>query len=163
MEIKEMTMNDIEVRSAEIEEELQNENADVETLTAEVEELEARKAQIIEEAEQRKAEIEEVRKTAVEIEDITTARRTGIKQVFGIIDDLLLCSEFHSGNGEITGDAGNAGKFFFRSFHVDLLKVIQDFACRHIGQKIKTGIIWAFCINIWKNIAHIDQSHNDLL
>ena len=69
MEIKEMTMNDIETRSAEIEEELQNENADVETLTAEVEELEARKAQIIEEAEQRKAEIEEVRKTAVEIEE----------------------------------------------------------------------------------------------
>ena len=64
MEIKEMTMNDIEIRSAEIEEEIQQENADVETLTAEVEELEARKAQIIEEAEQRKREVEEVKQTA---------------------------------------------------------------------------------------------------
>ena len=64
MEIKEMTMKDIEVRSAEIENEIQKEDADVDTLTAEVEELEARKAEIIEEAEQRKREVEEVRLTA---------------------------------------------------------------------------------------------------
>ena len=39
MEIREMTMEDIEKRSLEIEEELKDENADVEKLEAEVEEL----------------------------------------------------------------------------------------------------------------------------
>lgn len=60
MEIKEMQMSDIETRSLEIEEELKKEDADIEGLTAEVNELEERKAQIEKEAEERKAEIEKV-------------------------------------------------------------------------------------------------------
>ncbi|MBR2552307.1 MAG: phage major capsid protein, partial [Erysipelotrichaceae bacterium] len=50
-------------------EELQKEDADIDALTAEVEELEARKAQILKEVEERKALLEEVEKTAVEIEE----------------------------------------------------------------------------------------------
>ena len=69
MEIKDMKMEDIEVRSTEIAEELQKEDADIDALTAEVEELEARKAQILKEVEERKALLEEVEKTAVEIEE----------------------------------------------------------------------------------------------
>lgn len=69
MEIKEMTMKDIEVRSAEIENEIKAEGADVDTLAGEIEELEARKAEIIEEAEQRKREVEEVRLTAEPIDE----------------------------------------------------------------------------------------------
>lgn len=68
MEIKEMMMEDIEVRSAQIKDELQKEDADIEALTAEVGELEARKAEILKEVEQRKALLEEVERTAVEIE-----------------------------------------------------------------------------------------------
>lgn len=43
MEIKEMQMSDIEKRSAEIEELLKSEDADIDSLTKEVEEMEARK------------------------------------------------------------------------------------------------------------------------
>ena len=43
-----MQMADIEQRSLEIEEEMLKEDADIETLSAEVEELENRKAQILE-------------------------------------------------------------------------------------------------------------------
>lgn len=69
MNIEEMKMDDIEVRSAQIKDELQKEDADIDALTAEVEKLEARKAQILEEVEQRKALLEEVNATAVEIEE----------------------------------------------------------------------------------------------
>lgn len=69
MNIEEMKMDDIEVRSAQIKEELEKEDADIDALTAEVEKLEARKAQILEEVEQRKALLEEVNATAVEIEE----------------------------------------------------------------------------------------------
>lgn len=68
MEIKEMQMSDIEQRSLEIEELMKDENADIDSLTKEVEELEARKVQIEAEVEQRKREAEEVLKTADEIE-----------------------------------------------------------------------------------------------
>jgi HK97 family phage major capsid protein len=67
MEIKDMQMSDIEVRSAELETALTAENADIEGITAEVTALEERKAQIVAEAEERKARIAEVEKTAVEI------------------------------------------------------------------------------------------------
>ena len=69
MNIEEMKMDDIEVRSAQIKEELEKEDADIDALTAEVEKLEARKAQILKEVEERKALLEEVNATAVEIEE----------------------------------------------------------------------------------------------
>ena len=68
MSINEMQMSDIETRTAEIEELLKSEDADIETLSKEVEELESRKAEILEEVEQRKKEAEEALKTAKEIE-----------------------------------------------------------------------------------------------
>ena len=70
MEIKEMQMSDIEKRSAEIEELLKSEDADIESLTKEVEELESRKAEILAEVEQRKKEAEEALKTGKEVESM---------------------------------------------------------------------------------------------
>lgn len=67
MEIKDMQMADIEARSAELENAMNAENADIENITAEVTALEERKAQIVAEAEERKAQLAEVEKTAVEI------------------------------------------------------------------------------------------------
>ncbi|HAB93179.1 MAG TPA: phage major capsid protein [Lachnospiraceae bacterium] len=67
MEIKDMQMADIEARSAELETEMNAENADIEKIAAEATALEERKAQIVAEAEERKAVLEEVEKTAVEI------------------------------------------------------------------------------------------------
>ena len=75
MEIKEMQMSDIETRSLEIEEELKKDDADIETLTAEVSELEERKAQIEKEAEERKAAIEEIQpveEIEIEKEEVRT-------------------------------------------------------------------------------------------
>ena len=70
MEIKEMQMSDIERRSAEIEELLKSEDADIDALTKEVEELENRKAQILAEVEQRKQEMADALKTATEVESM---------------------------------------------------------------------------------------------
>ena len=70
MEIKEMQMADIETRSAEIEELLKSEDADIESLTKEVEEMEARKAEILAEVEQRKKEAEEALKIGKEVESM---------------------------------------------------------------------------------------------
>lgn len=70
MEIKEMQMADIETRSAEIEELLKSEDADIESLTKEVEEMEARKAEILTEVEQRKKEAEEALKIGKEVESM---------------------------------------------------------------------------------------------
>ena len=70
MEIKEMEMADIEKRSAEIEEEIAQEDADMDALNEEVEELENRKAEILADVEQRKKEAEEALKTAVEVEKV---------------------------------------------------------------------------------------------
>lgn len=70
MEIREMTMNDIETRSSEIAEELEK-GGDVETLEAEVRALEERKAEILKEAEERKKMLEEVERTSVETVKIT--------------------------------------------------------------------------------------------
>ena len=68
MSINEMQMSDIEQRSLEIEELMNADDADLESLSKEVEELEARKLQIEAEVEERKKEAEEVLKTAEEIE-----------------------------------------------------------------------------------------------
>lgn len=70
MEIKEMQMSDIEARSLEIEELMKDENADIESLTAEVEQMEERKAEIEKEVEARKMEMAEAMKKATEIEHI---------------------------------------------------------------------------------------------
>lgn len=69
MEIKDMQMEDIEVRSAELVEAMTAEDADIEQIQAEVTELEERKAQIIQEAEARKAQLEEVIETSEEIKE----------------------------------------------------------------------------------------------
>ena len=60
MEIKEMTMEDIEARESAIREELTNPEADLHALEAEQTELRARKGEIRKEAEQRKADMEAV-------------------------------------------------------------------------------------------------------
>ena len=70
MEIKDMQMADIEARSAELETALTAENADIESITAEVTALEERKAQIVAEAEERKAQLEAVEKTAKEVQEL---------------------------------------------------------------------------------------------
>ena len=70
MEIKEMQMSDIERRSAEIEELLKSEDADIDSLTKEVEELEARKAEILADVEKRKKEAEEALKIGKEVESM---------------------------------------------------------------------------------------------
>ena len=56
METQDMLIEDIEKRSLEIEEELCKDAADVDSLEAEVKELEERKAQIVKEAEERMRE-----------------------------------------------------------------------------------------------------------
>ena len=50
MEIKDMLMSDIETRSAELTSMVEQPDADIEAITAEVQELEERKAQILAEA-----------------------------------------------------------------------------------------------------------------
>lgn len=69
MEIKEMSMQDIETRSLEIEELMKSDDANIDELKNEVDELEARKAEIIKEAEARKAEIDNVVKEAEVVEE----------------------------------------------------------------------------------------------
>lgn len=79
MEIKEMQMSDIEKRSLEIEEEMNKEDADIESLTKEVEEMEARKAEILAEVEQRKKEAEAALKTGTEIENLEERKMTNME------------------------------------------------------------------------------------
>lgn len=75
MEIKEMSLTDIEQRSLEIEEEMKAEDADIESLTKEVEEMEVRKAELEKEVETRKAEMAEAMKSAIEVEKIEKEER----------------------------------------------------------------------------------------
>lgn len=75
MEIKEMSMTDIEQRSLEIEKAMKAEDADIESLTKEVEEMEVRKAELEKEMEARKAEMAEAMKSAVEVEKIEKEER----------------------------------------------------------------------------------------
>lgn len=79
MKIDEMQMSDIETRSAEIEELLKGEDADIESLTKEVEEMEARKAEILAEVEQRKKEAEEALKIGTEIEKEEERKMTNME------------------------------------------------------------------------------------
>ena len=60
MEIENMSMEQIEERRSQIEEELKDESSDVEALSAEVDKLEARKAELKQIAETRKATLEKV-------------------------------------------------------------------------------------------------------
>lgn len=60
MEIKEMSMEQVEARSQELSELLSTDNADIEAIEKEVQELEARKAQIEKEVEARKQQVEGV-------------------------------------------------------------------------------------------------------
>lgn len=60
MEIREMSMTDIENRSAELTEMLKAEDADVEMISKETEELEMRKAEILKEAEERANELKNI-------------------------------------------------------------------------------------------------------
>lgn len=79
MEIREMQMSDIEARSAELSALVDQPEADIESITSEVQELEARKAEILAEAETRKTEIEEVVRTSVEIEPIKEDKEMEIR------------------------------------------------------------------------------------
>ena len=79
MEIKEMQMSDIEQRTAEIEELLKSDDADIESLTTEVEQMAERKAEILAEVEQRKKEAEEALKTAEEIEKVEERKMTDME------------------------------------------------------------------------------------
>ncbi len=69
MEIKEMTMEDVEARESAIKEELNTEGADLDALEAEVTQLEERKREIHAEIEQRKADMEEVVRGAGELHE----------------------------------------------------------------------------------------------
>lgn len=79
MEIREMQMADIETRSAEIEELLKSEDADIDALTNEVQELENRKAEILAEVEQRKKEMEEALKITEPVEEIKERKMTNME------------------------------------------------------------------------------------
>lgn len=82
MKIEEMQMSDIEKRSAEIEDLLKSEDADIESLTAEVEELETRKAKILADAEKRKKEADEALKNGKEFEPIEDERNNTMEKEF---------------------------------------------------------------------------------
>lgn len=79
MEIKEMQMSDIEQRTAEIEELLKDENADIDALTSEVEQMAERKAEILAEVEQKKKEAEEALRSANEIEKVEERKMTDME------------------------------------------------------------------------------------
>ena len=66
MEIKEMTMEQVEARMAEIETMLDGENVDVEALNSEVDELVARKQAIVQEAAEKRALLDKVANSTVE-------------------------------------------------------------------------------------------------
>ena len=78
MEINEMTMQDIEERSAQLQENMKDENADLNAIETEVAALEERKAQIMQEVENRKAQLEEVTKTAAEVRTFEREEMTHI-------------------------------------------------------------------------------------
>lgn len=100
MEIKEMQMSDIEQRSAEIEELLKSEDADIDSLTKEVEEMEARKAQILAEVEQRKQEMAEALSSAKVVEEIPQERtnKMDIKEFRNSPEYIDAFAEYIKGN-----------------------------------------------------------------
>lgn len=75
MEISEMSMTDVEVRAAEIEKEMSAQDADIEKLSAEVDELEKRKAEIIKDAEERQQQLDSIKaneEITIEKEEVRT-------------------------------------------------------------------------------------------
>lgn len=101
MEIREMSMADIEQRSLEIEEEMKSENADMESLTAEVEAMEERRKTIEEEAEQRRAELAEVEKVSTEVEVIEkeeVRKKMDIKELRNTPEYIDAYAEMIKGN-----------------------------------------------------------------
>ena len=68
MDIKEMNMEEVETRSAELAEQINDENADLDVIETEVQELEERKATILRETEERKKEVAEVIATKPTVE-----------------------------------------------------------------------------------------------
>ena len=81
MEIKDMTISDIETRTAEIENEINSGNYDAEALDAEVDALTERKAQIVKEAEERKAKLEEIEATSRTFKDFEEERKMDNKEI----------------------------------------------------------------------------------
>ena len=74
-----MELTDIETRASEIEELMKTDDADIETLSKEVEALEERKANILTEVETRKKEVEEVLNNGVEVRTFTNERKTDME------------------------------------------------------------------------------------
>ena len=100
MEINEMSMEDIETRSAELSNLLNDENADLDAITNEVEELEQRKAQIIADAETRKALIEEV----VDSETVETIEKEEVRKTM-TVEELRNSKEYINAYAEyLKGD-----------------------------------------------------------
>ena len=100
MEINEMSMEDIETRSAELSNLLNDENADLDAITNEVEQLEQRKAQIIADAETRKALIEEV----VDSETVETIEKEEVRKTM-TVEELRNSKEYINAYAEyLKGD-----------------------------------------------------------
>ena len=116
MEIKDMQMSDIEERAKEIETLMNQEGADVEALSAEVEELEARKANLRAEIEARKAEINDVINNGVEVETFEkeeVRKKMDIKELRNTQEYIDAYAEYIKGNDKkvrmlITENAGES-------------------------------------------------------
>lgn len=114
MEIKDMQMSDIEERAIEIEALMKEEGADIEALSAEVAELEARKANLRAEIEARKAEINDVITNGVEVETFEKeeVRKTmELKELRNTQEYINAYAEYIKGNDKqvrmlITDNAG---------------------------------------------------------
>ncbi len=101
MEINEMSMEQIEQRSSELADLLNDNNADLESINNEVAQLEQRKAQIIEEAEQRKAELAEVlteSKTVETIKEEEVRKKMDIKELRNTKEYIDAYAEYIKGN-----------------------------------------------------------------
>ena len=81
MEIKEMQVEHIEQRMSEIETEMNAEGADIEKLSAEVDDLLARKAQIVAEAEEKRSLMDKVAGAKAEPVDVIETVETGEKKM----------------------------------------------------------------------------------
>ena len=164
MEIKEMQMSDIETRSAEIEELLKSEDADIDALTTEVQELENRKAEILAEVEQRKMEmaeamlnakeVEEFREEEINMEEIRNSReyidafakyvRTGNdKEVRALLTDnnsgVIPVPEFV---GEIVAERLKESKILSRVRHMEVggnVKVGFEYSAPAAGKHTEGG------------------------
>ena len=111
-----MQMSDIEERAKEIETLMNQEGADVEALSAEVEELEARKANLRAEIEARKAEINDVINNGVEVETFEkeeVRKKMDIKELRNTQEYIDAYAEYIKGNDKkvrmlITENAGES-------------------------------------------------------